>query len=834
MKINNIDKINCLSKFNISPVIGLRFGSGQITFAAIHNCHMFLRNEHDMFSNPSKANTFAAIPFSQIVDQRPETLPVAIGGASRAPLNDYLITNYHYMRLLFFFMLVLTMANLSAQNIAINGTGALPDGSAMLDITSTSKGMLIPRMTTAQRTAIVSPATGLLVYDTSLQTFYYFDGTAWRSLLNGSSGWQITGNAGTSATTNFVGTTDNVTLKFRVNNIHAGKLSVGNDVFLGYDAGTSNINVYATGVGSYAMHNNTSGASNTAIGYSASYSNYSGAQNTAAGFNALYANTASYNSAFGAYALTANTSGTNNVSVGRNSMLGNISGSQNTVVGVSALESSVSYGYNTVMGYQAMMSAGAGYCVAIGVDALKSNTSNNLVAVGYSGLSANTTGNYNTAIGYNAIKTNTIGSSNTGVGYEALKNSTTSSNNTAVGTSALLNNTSGLSNTAVGKSALSGTNTGSYNTAMGVNSLQANTTGSNNTSFGYNALASYIGDNNTAFGYYALNTCNSGTYNTAVGTNALKLNSAGASGTAVGYNALQNSTVSNNTAVGYNAGQAITTGVGNTLVGGNSLSTGTTSAYNTGLGYNALKSYTASYAVAIGAGSMELATIATGSVAVGYQSLANVTGIYNTAVGYNAGNICTSNSNLTLIGYGADASTATGITNSTAVGNGAVVNATANVRLGNTTITSIGGYANWTNISDGRFKNNIQENVPGLDFILALRPVTYHLDIHALSKYTHTPVSQDDEVLMIEKEKTLYSGFIAQEVEALATALGYDFSGVDKPESETDPYGLRYAEFVVPMVKAIQEQQIEIEALKSIIAQQQEMIDNIISVSKGN
>ncbi len=56
-----------------------------------------------------------------------------------------------------------------------------PDSSSMLDITSTSKGMLAPRMTTAQRTAITTPANSLLVYDTTLKSFYYYDTTttAW-------------------------------------------------------------------------------------------------------------------------------------------------------------------------------------------------------------------------------------------------------------------------------------------------------------------------------------------------------------------------------------------------------------------------------------------------------------------------------------------------------------------------------------------------------------------------------------------------------------------------------------------------------------------------------
>ena len=57
------------------------------------------------------------------------------------------------------------------------------------------------------------------------------------------------------------------------------------------------------------------------------------------------------------------------------------------------------------------------------------------------------------------------------------------------------------------------------------------------------------------------------------------------------------------------------------------------------------------------------------------------------------------------------------------------------------------------------------------------------------------------------------SGFIAQEVEAAAQNIGFQFSGVDIPQSEHGCYGLRYGEFVVPLVKAVQEQQVFIATL---------------------
>jgi hypothetical protein len=86
---------------------------------------------------------------------------------------------------LLLFML-LCAAIFHGQNVGINATGAAPVASAMLDISSTTSGLLIPRMTTAQRTAIASPANGLLVFDTNLNCqFMYLSSTGtWRSLCD--------------------------------------------------------------------------------------------------------------------------------------------------------------------------------------------------------------------------------------------------------------------------------------------------------------------------------------------------------------------------------------------------------------------------------------------------------------------------------------------------------------------------------------------------------------------------------------------------------------------------------------------------------------------------
>ncbi len=115
-----------------------------------------------------------------------------------------------------FFSLLLPVLS---QNVGINTTGAAPDNSAMLDVVSTTKGMLIPRMTDLQRAAIALPVAGLLVYQTNLENgFYFYDGSNWISLSTRESGWNTTGNEGTDATFDFIGTTDTQPLRIRTNN----------------------------------------------------------------------------------------------------------------------------------------------------------------------------------------------------------------------------------------------------------------------------------------------------------------------------------------------------------------------------------------------------------------------------------------------------------------------------------------------------------------------------------------------------------------------------------------------------------------------------------------
>lgn len=210
-----------------------------------------------------------------------------------------------------------------AQNVAINATGAAPVASAMLDITSTTSGLLIPRMTGVQRTAIASPATGLKVYDTTTGTFWWYNGVIWVEMLGTGNGWTIVGNSLTAD--GILGSLTNFNVKFYSNGVErmrilsAGQVAVNsiatfaNSTF--YSAATSNNNAVdgdANGTGA-AIYGQNIGTGRGVMGLS---SNASGlgifGVNTNAAGTAIYGfnNAATSTSAgFGGYFLSSQTGG---------------------------------------------------------------------------------------------------------------------------------------------------------------------------------------------------------------------------------------------------------------------------------------------------------------------------------------------------------------------------------------------------------------------------------------------------------------------------------------------------------------------------------------------
>ncbi|MCB1042727.1 MAG: tail fiber domain-containing protein [Acidobacteria bacterium] len=451
-----------------------------------------------------------------------------------------------------------------------------------------------------------------------------------------------------------------------------------------------------------------------------------------------------------------------------------------------------------------------------------------------------TTGIHNVGVGINALEAVTEGSWNTGVGYKSLAKLTIGNSNTAVGESALENAVFALANTAVGENALrfatSGTNAclgartleslvdGTSNTALGSYALNKLVSADMNVAVGHSSLNKNLAGGNTAVGAEAMRENTTGGAQVAIGSGALRNNTTGFKNTAVGFRALHNSIsshentavgfealfndnhlsyLSGNTAVGYQALNANTSGYGNVAMGHHALRFNVDGYMNIAVGKNALYSNTTGYDnVGLGSRALYKMDTAYSCTAVGsYALYENISGSNNTALGSNAGpgSMLSNLSNTTALGYGTDTT------------------ASNQVRVGGSSITSIGGQVSWTTLSDGRFKEDVTDEVPGLDFVRALRPVSYRINRDAVDAFLQIPVEQRQKRETALSEVT--NGFIAQDVAKLAEEMGIPFSGVDKPPNDRTPFGLRYAEFVVPLVKAVQQQQEQIEAMAARIEQ---------------
>ena len=450
----------------------------------------------------------------------------------------------------------------------------------------------------------------------------------------------------------------------------------------------------------------------------------------------------------------------------------------------------------------------------------------NNVSFGYLSLTnAQGTGSANTALGAQSLQYSSTASGNVGLGTWALQWCSQGDNNTAVGLSAMGNSrTVGNSNVAIGHTALFNNNNQSGNTAVGAASLYTNTEGDGLTAVGFKSLCNNtVGDFNTAVGFQALLMNTTGFWNVAVGSGSLQNNRTGYFNTASGNSSLH-----------FN-----TTGVENTAFGEQALAGNLEGSYNTAVGCRSLWSvlYTP------GAGDSGYGH-ASANTAVGYESLSRVTtGSNNVAIGNNAlKNNKTGNYNVAIgagAGVGKD-----NLTNTIAIGYGAVATASNQIVLGNNKVTSVWMPTNYTTSSDRRIKKNIRQDVPGLDFINRLEPVTYDLDLDALDKLQNTVGTQgyggkpsnnqnssDVELRAANQER--HSGFIAQDVEDVAKSIGYEFNGVDAGDTNNGLYGLRYSKFIVPLVKAVQELSDRIDAKDATIAALQKRIDQMESADNS-
>ncbi len=699
--------------------------------------------------------------------------------------------------------------------VSVNTDGSDPDNSAMLDVKSANKGVLIPRIAltgTLDATTIASPAISLLIYNTATAGtspnnvapgYYYWSGTAWTRLS------VFTGGSGTTnyvpkwASTSALG---NSLLFDNGSNVGIGtatpgaKLDVagriwqtntGQSVFLGEGAGASDDLYYGR---------------NVFVGYQAGWSNTTGSNNTAIGFRSLYFNKSEYgNTAIGQWSLANHTTGT----------------------------------YNTATGYDALISDTSGY----------NNTAHGAFALGN-----NTSGYDNTAYGKNALGSNITGTDNTAIGFFADVASDTLVNATAIGAyaqagsdnSLVLGGISGINGATASVNVGIGTTTPSAKLdVIGAVKITDGTQGANKVlTSDANGLAVWqapaappaawllAGNAGTVAGTNFIGTTDNISFDIRT-SNLLKtrITTKGAIET---YNtghsvflgesagAVDDLSDNRNVFIGYQSGHLNTSGNWNTAGGYQSLYTNTTGYNNTAIGYSSLYlNSTGYYNTATGIKALYTNNAGSYNIADGENALySNTTGIANTAIGFNALYTNTNGSYNIGIGFQADVAS-NSLGNAIAIGSNAIVSASNQVRLGDGNITTLycmGAYAGTVGTtnrdlyadntgkigyiaSSARYKDNIAD-MENVNWLYKLRPVNfiYKTDDSHLKQY----------------------GLIAEEVEKV------------KPEfvsynSEGRPETVSYSSMISPLIKALQEQNVMIESQQKQIDELKLMVRELIS-----
>jgi hypothetical protein len=547
----------------------------------------------------------------------------------------------------------------------------------------------------------------------------------------------------------------------------------------------------------------STGGANTFVGTQSGISNTVGASNTFVGYRSGYFNTTAANNTFiGRAAGENNTGGEGQVFIGSHAGNQNTTGLSNTFIGLSA--------------------------------GLNNQTGSNNTFIGYHSGTGNINGNASTFLGVRS-GLNSLGGGNTFLGFSTGADNTTGEDNTYVGHTSGEFNTTGIRNTFIGRASGRSNNNGSENTFLGYGTGQNNINGSGNVFLGQRAGQSetgsnllYISNSSTTNPLIWGNFDNEGTVNLR-GMVSINLNPNGGVGSPtanldvngdVRIRTIHQDDSQNRFMVadlagnilwrdaaslpGDNLGNHIATthilpahparydigslthDFGDLYLDGSIFFDDNVFLHNRsgniGMGLNALNIVNVgSDNVGIGVDALALTSSGNSNVAVGMHALElNAIGNGNTAIGHNTG-----------VDYDT-------LNNTTAIGNGARTTNHNQVHIGNSSVTYIGGYVDWSVISDGRFKRNVREDVNGLLFIEKLRPVTYDLEEQKLRRFL-----REEEVRNPGRPRQL--GFIAQEVEEAAKESGTTFPGVQKPKSDAEHYSLQYSQFVVPLTKAVQE-----------------------------
>ena len=353
------------------------------------------------------------------------------------------------------------------------------------------------------------------------------------------------------------------------------------------------------------------------------------------------------------------------------------------------------------------------------------------------------------------------------VGHQNLSNTGTIRRNTGFGLTALQSLTSGQDNTAIGSNVATNLTSGERNVAIGSNVMSGNTTGTRNIAIGYNTMnkSNQVIHNSIAIGAFVLQNV-SGWNNVSVGDASMN----------------KATTASSNAVVGGQAAAEITSGSQNAVLGQYALWKNTSGSYNTAVGANSIRENTINF---------------------------------NSALGYGAGQFSKSNQN-TFLGAstGGNSSTATTGANNTYIGYQASPSSTSasnEIILGNSSVTELYTAADmnapaFTTTSDRRLKKNIQPLETALDKVIRLNPVIYDKKRHMTS----------DEYEIHE------IGFIAQELQQEFPEV------VSQQPDENHTLGVNYQALIPVLTKATQEQQIIIEKQQQTIQNQNETIEALI------
>lgn len=212
--------------------------------------------------------------------------------------------------------------------VAINNDNSTADGSAILDVKSTTKGVLVPRMTSAQRNMITNAAVGLLVFDLTTESFWFNGSSGWIELSDGN--LNTVQDSDNDTKIQVEETPDEDVIRFDVGGTETMYLAggvlafenTGNSVFIGKNAG--------------ANDNQSIGSNNVSLGEDALNMNVAGTHSVAIGKGTMQNNLDTNNTTVGAVALSSNTTGQNNTTLGSASLTLNTTGSDNVALGYSS------------------------------------------------------------------------------------------------------------------------------------------------------------------------------------------------------------------------------------------------------------------------------------------------------------------------------------------------------------------------------------------------------------------------------------------------------------------------------------------------------------------